>query len=58
MKREVAYEDIRGRVRESILERIDYSRETGDDQILEMIDEDKNYEMKEIKIAKDDILRF
>lgn len=26
--------------------------------ILEMIDEDKNYEMKEIKIAKDDILRF
>jgi putative two-component system response regulator len=26
--------------------------------ILEMIDEDKNYEMKEIKIAKDDVLRF
>ena len=26
--------------------------------ILEMIDEDKDYEMKEIKIAKDDVLRF
>ena len=40
MKRDMTYEDIRGRVRESILERIDYSRETGDDQILEMIDEE------------------
>jgi pilus assembly protein CpaF len=40
MKRELTYEDIRGRVRESILERIDYSRETMDGQILEMIDEE------------------
>ena len=40
MKRELSYEEIRGRVRESILGRIDYSRETGDDQILEMIDEE------------------
>ena len=40
MKREISYEDIRGRVRENILGRIDYSRETMDDQILEMIDEE------------------
>lgn len=40
MKRELSYEDIRSIVRDSILERIDYSRETQDDQILEMIDEE------------------
>lgn len=40
MKKELSYEKIRGIVRERILERIDYTRETLDDQILEMIDEE------------------
>ena len=40
MKKELSYENIRGIVRDSILERIDYTRETLDDQILEMIDEE------------------
>ena len=40
MKKELSYEKIRGIVRERILERIDYTRATLDDQILEMIDEE------------------
>ncbi len=40
MMREQSYEEIRSRIQEDILERIDFSREIRDEQILEMIDEE------------------